>query len=183
MAHQFQLIFAATLAQFNTAMGTTLPAVGITPLQAPNKFQGLIQSGTFTFTANTSTSVNLAAVSSLLGLYPGLPVSGAGIPVGDTIATVGATNTATLAAATTTTANAMVITATPNVGQIDFSYDGANYLCFFGANTAPVVQQPNAGVVENNMSANLVAFLTAVFAATLGTPIQPNLAVPPPFVS
>ena len=182
MAHQYQLIFAATLAQFNTAMGTTLPFVGITPIQAPNEFQGLIQSGTFTFTATTDVGTALTAVSSLVGLYPGLPVSAANVPAATTLAAVGAVNTATLSAAATSVVANEVFTATPGIGQIDFSYDGANYLRFFGANPAPVSQQPNAGVVENNMSANLVTFLTSVFAATLGAPVSPELAVPPPFV-
>lgn len=42
MAHSFQLIFAATPAQFATALTTTLPAVGWAVTQAPIKFQGFM---------------------------------------------------------------------------------------------------------------------------------------------
>jgi len=68
------------------------------------------------------------------------------------------------------------------LGQIDFSYDGANFLTFFGANPAPVAQQPHAGVVENQLSSALVTELTTALAGTLGAPVPPNQAVPPPYV-
>jgi len=95
---------------------------------------------------------------------------------------VGAVNTATLAGGAATSIATETITATPGLGQIDFSYDGQYFLRFFGANPAPISQQSNAGVTENQMTTNLVAFLTSTFAATLGVPVPSNIAVPPPFV-
>lgn len=122
MAHIFQLIFACTPAQLETALVTTLPAVGFVVTRAPIKATGWIVG------------------------------SGAG----------------TGAAA--------------GLGQIDFNYDGRNFLTFFGANPAPVAQQPNAGVVENQISTALVTELTTVLASLLGAPVPPNQAVPPPYV-
>ena len=39
---QYELIFNCSPANFATAMATTLPAVGFTVIQAPNKFTGII---------------------------------------------------------------------------------------------------------------------------------------------
>ena len=175
-----QLVFNCTLAQFNTMVGTTLPAVGFKVMQMPNKFQGLIIGNTpFTFTATTAVSTALTALSSLAGLYVGIPVSGAGIPAGNSLSAIGPVNTATLAIAATAAAAGVVITATPNLGQLDFSYDGAYYIRFFGANRAPVAQQAQAGIPQNQMSANLIAVLTNALAATLGAPVPSNQVVPP----
>lgn len=45
MAHQFQLIFNCTLAQLETALITTLPAVGWVVTRAPIKYRGWIVGG------------------------------------------------------------------------------------------------------------------------------------------
>ena len=183
MAYSSQLIFAATLAQFNTAMGTTLPSVGATVQQAPIQASGIITFGNFTFTATTAIGTSLTAISSLTGLFVGLQVTAANFTPGFlTIASVGAVNTATLGGGAATSAATETITAMPVLGQIDFFYDGANFLKFFGGNPAPVAQNHFTGVGVNQMSPHLIAFLTSTFAATLGAPVPPNLAVPPPFV-
>jgi hypothetical protein len=179
-AYISELVFNCTAAQFATMCSTTLPAAGFKVIQAPNKFQGLIiGSAAFTFTATTASTTALTAVSSLVGLYPGIAVSGAGIPAGDTLSAIGATNTATLAVAATASAADVTITATPNLGQLDFSYDGAYFVRFFGANPAPVSQQASVGVPRNQMSANLINVLTGALAATLGAPVPVNQVVPP----
>jgi len=183
LTHAFQLIFNCTPAQFATATATTLPAVGATVIQNPIPAQGLIISEPFTFTATTAIGTALTAISSIVGLYSGLPVSAANFTPGTlTLGAVGAVNTATLAGGAATSIATETITATPGLGQIDFSYDGQYFLRFFGANPAPISQQSNAGVTENQMTTNLVAFLTSTFAATLGVPVPSNIAVPPPFV-
>lgn len=183
-AQVYNLIFNCTLAQFATLMSTTLPALGFKVIQAPIKFQGIaIGNTSFTFTATTNSTTALTAVSSLNGLYAGLPVAGAGIPAGDTLSAVGAVNTATLAYAATASAAGVTITASPNLGQIDFSYDGAYYVRFFGANPTPVSDQANAGIPATQMLASLIAVLTTGLAATLGAPVPSNQAVTPNFVS
>lgn len=68
------------------------------------------------------------------------------------------------------------------MGQLDFSYDGLNFLTFFGANPAPVAQQAVAGIPETQLGSALQAYLIATLAATLGAPVPPNQAVPPAFV-
>lgn len=68
------------------------------------------------------------------------------------------------------------------LGQIDFEYDGQYFLRFFGSNPIPTSQQTNPGVPMNNMAASLITYLTTTLAATLGAPVPPNLAVPPPYV-
>lgn len=67
------------------------------------------------------------------------------------------------------------------MGQIDFSYDGAYYLRFYGANPAPVGMQANAGIPQVQMSSQLIAELTTALAGTLGAPVPSNQAnVPGP---
>lgn len=67
-------------------------------------------------------------------------------------------------------------------GQIDFSYDGAYFLRFFGANPIPVAEQASAGIPQNQMSPQLVTELTSIFAATLGAPVPSNQAIPAPYL-
>jgi hypothetical protein len=179
-AYISELVFNCTLAQFATMCSTTLPAAGFKVIQAPIKFQGvIIQNQAFTFTASsTSTSTALTALSSLAGLYPGIPVTSADIPSPNSLASIGAVNTATLAVAATTTGSS-TYTATPNLGQLDFSYDGAFFVRFYGANPVPTGQQAQIGVPVNQMSPNYISVLTNTLAATLGAPVPVNQAVPP----
>jgi hypothetical protein len=175
-----QLIFNCTLAQFNTAMSTTLPGMGFNVLQAPIKFQGLIASkASFTYTGTTNSTTAITALSSVAGLYPGIAVSGSGIPANDTLSAVGAVNTATLAVAASTSVAGTPLTFTPTLGQCDFSFDGFYFLRFYGANPVPKGSQAQAGIVQNQMSPNLILVLTNGFAATLGAPVPSNQAVPP----
>lgn len=39
----YQLIFNCTLTQYNTLIGTTLPGLGGTVVQGPNKFEGILK--------------------------------------------------------------------------------------------------------------------------------------------
>lgn len=68
------------------------------------------------------------------------------------------------------------------LGQIDFFYDGQYFLKFFGSNPRPVAQQTNTGIGDNQMSPALITELTTALAGTLGAPVDPTLAVPPPYV-
>lgn len=68
------------------------------------------------------------------------------------------------------------------MGQLDFSYDGLNFLTFFGANPAPVSQQAQTGIPETQLGTALQALIISTLASTLGAPVPPNQAVPPPFV-
>ena len=65
------------------------------------------------------------------------------------------------------------------LGQVDFSFDGSFFLTFFGANPIPAAQQASTGIPQNNMSSQLISYLTTTLAGTLGAPVPPNLAVPP----
>lgn len=67
-------------------------------------------------------------------------------------------------------------------GQIDFIYDGQYFLKFFGANPVPVAQQTNPGIPQTNLLPAAITELNTALLATLGAPVPPNLAVPPPFV-
>ena len=122
MAQIFQLIFACTPAQLETALTVTLPAVGFVVTRAPIRATGWI--------------VGTGA--------------GTGAAVG--------------------------------LGQIDFSYDGNNFLTFFGANPVPVAAQAQAGIPQNNLLPALITELSTALLATLGAPVPPNQAVPQPFV-
>lgn len=101
----YQIIFAATLTQFNTMLSATLPGAGATvSVQGPNKFAGTINGTSSSFAGK---------------------------------------------------------------GQADFSYDGMNFVRFFGANiTLAMINQ-----------------LIASLAGTLGAPVPPNQAVPQNYVS
>lgn len=175
--YQSELIFNCTPAQLETALLTTLPSAAMQVLRAPIQYQGLIRSnGTIAFTATTNSTTALTAVSSLAGLYVGMPVTGGGIQAGTTIATIGPGNVATLSLAATTSVTNNALTATPNLGQVDFFYDGLYYLKFFGANPVPTPMSTFVGVSRNQMTPQLITMLTTLFAATLGAPVQPNLA-------
>lgn len=122
MAQIYQLIFACTPTQLETALGTTLPAVGFVVTRAPIKTTGWIVGG------------------------PG----GTG------------------------TANGL--------GQVDFTYDGNNFLTFFGANPAPVAQQSQTGIPASMLTSALITELSSALLSLLGAPIPPNQAVPPSVV-
>jgi hypothetical protein len=176
-AQQYQLIFNCTAAQFTTAMSTTLPTFGYTPTQAPIKFTGWVVSGTFTTTATTNTSTALTAITSTAGWYVGMGITGSGFQPGTTIVSFTAT-TAVLSLATTTSLVGTTVTLNGlNAGiQTDFSFDGAYFLRFFGANPLAASQDAQTGIPQTNLSSNCAASLTALFAATLGAPVPSNIA-------
>jgi hypothetical protein len=66
--------------------------------------------------------------------------------------------------------------AAAGLGQLDFFYDGAYYLRFFGANPAPVAQQAPTGIPTTQLTSNIVSNLTTTLAATLGAPVPSNTA-------
>ena len=81
---------------------------------------GSLQSGNgytvgpiFTFAGTTTSTSALVPVPNTLGLVPGLPISGTGIPVGTTIAAV-SVNTSILMSAPATASGPVTITVTPN---------------------------------------------------------------------
>jgi hypothetical protein len=176
-AYISELVFNCTAAQFATMCSTTLPAAGLAVIQAPIKFQGLIKAAPFTFTGTTNDTTTISAISSTVGFYNGMPISGTGIPTGAYVVSFTAT-TAVISAAATNAATE-TLTGTPNTGQLDFSYDGAYFVRFFGANPAPVSQQAQTGIPYNQMTPNLITILTSSLAATLGAPVAVNQAVPP----
>jgi len=69
----------------------------------------------------TSASASITAVSSILGLYPGQPISGAGIPALATIATVTGPSTITISANATASASAVALSVIPFVPVFEIS--------------------------------------------------------------
>ena len=175
--HIYNLTFAATLAQFQTAVGTTLPGAGASVIQAPIQFSGIVLFGNFTFTATTAIGTALTAVSAVNKLYVGLGVTAANVTPGATIGAVGPVNTATLAnGAATTVVVGETFTALNAIGQIDFTYDGFGFIRFFGGAPSPAANPSGPGLLQNQMSNAMVQFLTNLFAPTLGAPVAANQA-------
>lgn len=94
---------------------------------------------TFSFTATTNSSTALTAVSSTAGLQVGAVISGAGIPLGTTIAAIPTSTTITLSAAATASASAVPMTSQGYgvVQPVDGSTVG---LSFYMSNSSVVVQ-------------------------------------------
>jgi hypothetical protein len=183
-AHVFNLIFNCTSTQFGTATGTTLPAAGFSVIQAPNPAQGTIISRTVTFTGNVTTgTMTIGSPSANSGLLArGMPITDTTnpsyIPAGTTITSL---SPLTMSANGAGVGVGDTLVATGGTLQVDFSYDGAYFLRFFGANPVGSGYDTNPGVVSNQMTPGLVSALTSIFAATLGAPVPSNQAVPPNF--
>lgn len=179
----YNRIYNCTLAQFNTCMRTTLPAAGFAVLQAPIQAQGIVTLNAVHFTgALTATSATIATPSSLAGLKVGQVLTDTTNPTfitaGTTIATVTPTLTmSAVAAGGTGTTDNLVATGFPS--QIDFSYDGAYFLRFFGANPLLAGAEAQSGIVQNQLDPALIAYLDQTLLATLGAPVPSNQAVPP----
>lgn len=78
------------------------------------QFQTFGNASTISFTGDTTnTSTTIANVSSTAGLVVGQSISGAGIPLGATIATIASATSITISAAATATASTVPMTATP----------------------------------------------------------------------
>jgi autotransporter-associated beta strand protein len=90
---------------------------------------------TFTLTGNTHSTTTVDGLSSTAMLYVGQPVSGAGIPAGDTIATIAGPTSITLTTAASATATGVTLTFTG-------SFDLNNTL-------ATLVYTPGAGFFGN----------------------------------
>src|ERR1700691_3701650 len=121
----YNLTFAATLAQFNTMISTTLPAVGFSVIQAPNNFAGLIKPNPITLTGTlANTSPTVTAVASTAGLVDGMLIVDTTnplfIPSGTTIVSFVA-NTSILMSANAAGSSTDTLVATPAASQIDFT--------------------------------------------------------------
>lgn len=182
LAHIHNLIFNCTPAQFATAASTTLPGGGFTVVQAPNPANGLVILTTVHFTANVVTgTMTLGAPSSTAGLGIGMALADSttagNILAGTTITQVTPTLTMSQNGQGIGTGDTLI--ASGGTLQLDFSYDGAFFLRFFGANPNGQGYDTNPGVTANQINEGLVTYLTTLFAGTLGAPISSARAVPP----
>jgi hypothetical protein len=179
----YNRIYNCTLAQFNTMCSTTLPNAGFAVLQAPIQAQGIITLNSIHFTgALTATSATVATPSSLAGLTVGMTLTDTTNPsfltAGTKIATVTPTLTITpVAAGGTGTTDALVASGVPS--QVDFSYDGAYFIRFFGANPLLALAENPLGITQTQLDSDLIAYLDQTLLATLGAPVPSNQAVPP----
>lgn len=112
----------------DTGTKNSVLVTALTPGLGGNSNFLVVSTGTGpTFTANTSTSVNLAAVSSFANIGVGTLVTGAGIPANTYIATVNpGASTATLSQAATATATG--VTLTPGTYTVKVQDSSANVL-------------------------------------------------------
>jgi hypothetical protein len=179
----YNRIYNCTPAQFATAMSTTLPNAGFSILQAPIQFQGLVTLNSVKFTgALTAASATVATPSSLAGLTVGMTLTDTTNPgfltAGTKIATVTPTLTITpVAAGGTGTTDQLVASGAPS--QIDFSYDGAFFIRFYGANPLVAIAENPQGITQTQLDSDLITYLDQTLLATLGAPVPSNQAVPP----
>ena len=178
----YNLTFNATPAQFATMCATTLPAAGFAVIQAPIAFQGIAMLNSITFTGTvTISTATITAPSSTVGLSIGQVITDtttpANIPAGTTLTQITPTLTMSANAVATGAGNTLVATGNPQ--QIDFSYDGAYFVRFYGSNPVLAADDSTVGLTTNQMTSSLVSFLTTTLAGTLGAPVPANQAVPP----